>query len=111
MADQAHPVGLDVQAQFRLQRGEDVFPDRVAGAGVVEADRLVEVLGFQRVQIGPGLRGDRLLGPAGGQRGTLGELLQGQRAANAQVVVAGQAHGRVAAGQLDAGVGVCPVAD
>ena len=55
--------------------------------------------------------GDRLLGPLGRQRGAAGELLERQRAAHAEVVVAGQADRGVPAGQLDAGVGLGAVAD
>ena len=51
MADQGNPVGLNVEAQLGLERREDVFPHRVAGAGVIQADRLVELGGLQTLEV------------------------------------------------------------
>ena len=36
-----YPVRLDVEAELGLERREDVLPDRVPGAGVIEADIFV----------------------------------------------------------------------
>jgi hypothetical protein len=56
------------------------------------------------------LVGDDLLRPAGGQGGPARELVERQLAGHGQVVVAGQAHGGVPAGQRAAVVGVGAVA-
>ena len=48
VTDEADAVLLGIEAELGLERGEDVLRDRVAGAGVVEADRLVGVGRLQR---------------------------------------------------------------
>ena len=111
MADQRDPLRLDVEAELGLKGGQHVLPDRIAGTGVIQADRLLEVGGLEAVQVLAGRGGDRLLGPGRGQRRPAGELLQRQAAAHAEVVVTGQADGGVLAGQVDAGVGIGAVPD
>src|SRR5205085_12072727 len=44
VADRAHAAGHGGHAGLRLARGEDVLPDRIPGASVVEADSVVLVL-------------------------------------------------------------------
>ena len=111
VADQRDALGLAVEAQLGEQRAEHVLPDRIARAGVVEADR---VLLAGRLQRGEELHvrvADRLARPARRDRGAGRELLEADRAGHAHVVVAGEADRRVAARQLDAGVGLGAVAD
>ena len=54
---------------------------------------------------------DRALGPPRGERGAARELLERERSADAEVVVAGEADRRVPPGQLDARVRLGAVAD
>ena len=93
------------------RRGEHVLPHRVARAGVVEADDLVDVA---RARARPGSRVPPAIvppGPLRGERRAARELGQREVAAHGQVVVADQAQVAVLAGELDAGVGVGAVAD
>ena len=90
---------------------EHVLPDRVARAGVVEADPLLVALRAQRPQPRDVVVGEHLLRPARGERGAVGELVQRDRAGDGQVVVAGEADGGVLAHQRAAVVGVGAVAD
>ena len=111
VADQAHPLGLGVEAQLGQQRREDVLPHGVPGAGVIEAETVVQLLGLELVEIGEVLVGQSLLGPARRQFGAAGELVERYVAAHGEVVVAGQAHIGALGGQLAARVGLAAVAD
>ena len=109
--DQADPVRLSVEAQLGLERREHVLPDRIPGARVEQADVLLEVGGLELVQVLAGLGRDHALGPSRRERGAARELLERERAADAEVVVAGEADRRISPGQLDARVGLGAVAD
>jgi hypothetical protein len=91
MADQADAVALHVEAQLGLEGGEDVLPDGVARAGVVEADVLAKLLGLEGEQVVEVVLAQVLLRPAGGELGPPGELVERQVAAHGHVVVADQA--------------------
>ena len=60
-------VLLDVEAEVRQERREDVLPDRVAGAGVVEADRALVRLRLQALEEGEVLGRDHLARPLRGE--------------------------------------------
>ena len=90
-----------VEAQLGQQRAEHVLPDRVARAGVVEAERAPRVGRAPGPQPPEVLGGEDLLGPAGGQRGAARELVERELAGHGQVVVAGQADVRVLAHERD----------
>ena len=47
VADQGDALGLNVEAELRLERREHVLPHRVTGTGVVEPDDLIGVRGFE----------------------------------------------------------------
>ena len=73
----ADALGRGVEAQLGEQRAEDVLPDRVARAGVVEADALARprrgaATRSQSTVVG----GEDLLRPARGERGAAGELVE-----------------------------------
>ena len=110
--DEAHPVCLRVEAQLGLQGREHVLPDRVAGAGVKQAHLLLDVhrlqltAGSARVSVVIVARVHCAASAAPRENSPSGEI-----AADAQVVVAGQADRGVAAGQVDARVGLGAVAD
>ncbi len=63
------------------------------------------------LQEGERLGGDRVTRPMGGDRGTAGELLQRDRAGDAEIVVAGQADRTMLLRQRHAGVRIGAVAD
>ncbi len=111
VADQADAIALLVQAQLGQQRGQHVLPDGVARAGVVEAHRSLLCLRLERGEEGEVLRRDHLLRPLRGQARAQGELVQRDLAGDREVVISGQAHGGVLAGELHAGVGLGSVAD
>src|SRR5579884_883828 len=111
MTDQADPVALDVEAQLGVQRREHVLPDGIARARVVEADRLIEVLGLELIEVLTRLLVDRRLRPPRRKHGAARELLEGQRATDAEVVVAGETDGSMSARELNAGVRIRAVAD
>ncbi len=111
VADQRDPLGLAVQAELGEQRGEHVLPHRVARACVVEPDGPLPAL---RLQFGEEVQ---VLGvqhfprPAHREARAAGEVLQGQLPEHREVVVAGEAHRDVRAGELHAGVRLSAVAD
>ena len=111
VAHDAQPAPGDVEAELRGQRAEDVLPDGVARAGVVEAQRLLLVDGGQRGEPADVVGVQDLLGPAGGERGAAGELVELDPAGHGEVVVAGQAELGPVADDRAAVVGVGAVAD
>src|SRR5947209_20126755 len=111
MADQAHPVLLDIEAQLRLQWREHVLPHWVSRACVVQADLLVQQHRLELIEVSAGLLADRLLGPSRCERCPTRELLELKLAADAEIVVAGQANRGMPARELDARVRIGPVAD
>ena len=102
---------LRVEAELGEQRVEDVLPDRVARAGVVEADAAASSPRAAAPQVVEVVRRDDLPRPAGGERRAARELLERQLAGHREVVVAGEADAQCSRGQRDAGVGVGAVAD
>ncbi len=74
MADGADPRLHSVHALVRLPGGEHVLPNRVARAGVVEADLAAGVGRLEASQERKRLLGDRLPRPARGRGGVPGEV-------------------------------------
>ena len=111
VADQAHAMRLCIQAELGEQARQHVLPHRVTRARVIQAD--VELLrGWpQRRQILEVLGFDDVSRPA--RRMTRGgrEIVERQLSGDRQIVVAGEADGRVPAREGDAGVRVAAVAN
>ena len=98
VADQAHALGLRVEAQLGEQGREHVLPHRVARARVVEPDpAIARSLGSSSCRYARFSAREGLLGPARGQLGAARELVQRDVAAHGEVVVAGQADVRALA--------------
>src|SRR5580704_14631296 len=106
VSDEADAVILGVEAELGEERGEDVLPQRVTGACVVETDGRLLPLGVESFQEGEVLRGDDLLRPLGCDGRSAGELVQRDLSGDGEVMVTGEAYGGVLAGELHAGVGL-----
>ena len=110
VADGADALRLGGQAEVGEHRAEDVLPDRVARARVVEPDALGLALGRQAAQELQVLVVDDALRPVRGERRAARELLERQIARHGEVVVAGEDDRAALAGERDARVGIGPVA-
>ena len=112
VADQADALGRDVEAQLGQQRAEHVLPDRVARAGVVEADaaprppRAAATRSHSTCSSARTSCVQRAASAAPRENSSSGSV-----AGDGEVVVAGEADRGVLAGQLAAVVRVGAVAD
>ena len=97
--DQADPPGQAIEAQLGEQRADDVLPDGVARAPVVERDLAVVLeLGPKRRQVVEVLGLDHVLRPVRGERRAAREVLERELAGDRHVVVAGDADRDAARG-------------
>jgi STE24 endopeptidase len=93
------------------ERSEDVLPDGITGAGVVERDVLRIALGLERLEEAARLVFEDLRGPAGARSGVVGEVVEIQSTEHAEVVVSYQADVGVLGDEPAAAVRPGPVAD
>src|SRR5207247_6583723 len=104
VTDEANPFSLNLEAVLCLIDREHVFPDRISGAGVIQAGLMSPLA---RVKLGEkrtGPRVDRTHRPPRGRLGAAREVADVEVAAHDEVVIAGEADVCQVCGQSPAGV-------
>ena len=102
---------LRIEAEIGERRRQDVLPHRLARAAVEEPDVLARPRRAQRGDVFDVLVRHHLARPTDGSAGSTGEVGQGSLTGDCEIVVSGEADHGLIARELDAGVGLCAVAD